>query len=274
MDKNKKGHFITEQEKSLAKIHELYDRVQGLDKSLEKLYPVTIAEEDTFYVFDLDASNTYKFVMEHPTPMPVPKGVMAAFPLDFYEMNPSAVVSKEVFNSVEGYVFIFHEFVHCYQWDNGESELKETLEIAQKAKKENDFMWEINYPFPYDDKKFMSETTQLNNHFKTRDYEQVLKYHRTMAKELSPMDYEYLIWQQWKEGFARYIENLIRAKLDLKLNSAPLESPFSRVSFYELGSKHIELLFATNSRLKGNIKDLFWEMLARQTRKSIPEKTV
>lgn len=134
MEKSKKEQFIKEQEKSLAKIHELYDRVKVLDNSLEKLYPVAIVEEDTFYVFDLNSRNEYKFVMEHPTPMPLPKGVMAAFPLEFYNMSPSAVVSKEIFNSLEGYVFIFHEFVHCYQWENGENELKENLEIAKKSK--------------------------------------------------------------------------------------------------------------------------------------------
>lgn len=121
-------------------------------------------------------------------------------------------------------------------------------------------MWEIEHPFPYDNHEFISETTQLNNHFKNRDYEQVLKYHKKFAEELNIVDYEYMIWQQWKEGFARYIENLIRANLNLKLNTAELEKPFSRVTFYELGSKHIELLVERDSKLKENIKELFFKM--------------
>ncbi|WP_353892683.1 hypothetical protein PRVXH_002051 [Proteinivorax hydrogeniformans] len=260
MDIKEKEQFIKEQEESLAKIHYLYDRIKILDNSLQKLYPVTVVEEDTFYVFDLNSKNKYKFVMEHPTPMPIPEGVMAAFPLEFYSMKPSAIVSKEIFNSLEGYVFIFHEFVHCHQWENGENELKESLEIAKKANKGSDYMWEINHPFPYNDKDFVSETIQLNNHFENRDYDKVLKYHRKLAKELSTIDYEYMIWQQWKEGFARYIENLIRAELSLKLNTAELRKPFNRVSFYDLGSKHIELLVDRESELKGNIKELFLKM--------------
>jgi len=40
-----------------------------------------------------------------------------------------------------------------------------------------------------------------------------------MRKYLKNHDYEYMIWQQWKEGFARYIENKIRNTLNVEKKS-------------------------------------------------------
>ena len=69
-----------------------------------------------------------------------------------------------------------------------------------------------------------------------------------------------MIWQEWKEGFARYIENLIRGRLGINRNTKELQIPFNRVCFYEIGSKYIDLLLDINIDLRGNIKDLYFRM--------------
>jgi len=66
-----------------------------------------------------------------------------------------------------------------------------------------------------------------------------------------------MVWQEFKEGFARYIENRIREKLQVYLNSNKLEEPFSRVIFYELGSRYISAILKENPQIKENIKCIY-----------------
>ncbi|MCB2289711.1 hypothetical protein LGK97_08030 [Clostridium sp. CS001] len=261
MNNEEKNKFLAKQVISLSKVNELHKQLKDIDGSLSKLYPITIVEDDTFFVFDLDVTGEkYEFKLEYPTPMQISKGVLAAFQLEFYNMKSSAIVSDDVFDSLEGYVFIFHEFVHCFQCENCESELRETLEIERKSRKENNFMWEINYSFPYENPIFIEKTMELDNYFNTRDYNRVSNYHKEIRGYLNKIDFEYMVWQEWKEGFARYIENLIRDRLGINRNTNKLQKPFDRVCFYEIGSKYIDLLIDVNAELKYNIKDLYYKM--------------
>ena len=262
MIKEEKSQFIAKQLTSLAKIHELHKQLKDIDVSLLKLYPVTIVEDDTFFVFDLDVTGEkYEFKLEYPTPIQIPKRVLAAFSLDFYNMKSSAIVSEEVFDTIQGYVFIFHEFVHCFQSENYEEEIRVSLEIERKSKEENNYMWEITHPFPYENPIFIEKVTEVENYFNTKDYKGVLNYHKQMRGCLSNIDFEYMIWQEWKEGYARYIENIIRARLGIAINTNKLQAPFDRVCFYEIGSKYIDLLVNGNANLKSNIKDLYYRMV-------------
>lgn len=261
MNHEVKKQFIAKQITSLGKIHELHRQLKDIDRSIEQLYPITIVEDDTFFVFDLDLTGKkYELKLEYPTPRQIPKGVLAAFPLDFYNMKSSAIVSEEAFESLEGYAFIFHEFVHCFQWENCENELREGLEIERKSREKKDFMWEITYPFPYENSVFMEKTMDLDRFFNSRDLSGVLNYHKEIKEHLTEIDFEYMIWQEWKEGFARYIENLIRDKLGINRNTKELQTPFNRVCFYEIGSKYIDLLLDINIDLRGNLKDLYFRM--------------
>lgn len=262
MESEEKKQFIHRQLASLKKIINLQKQIQDIDISLQGLHPITIAEDNTFYVFDLDAANeNYELKLEYPVQMQIPKGILAAFPLDFYNMKPSAIVTEEAFNNLDGYVAVFHEFVHCYQAETCENELRETLEIEGLSKKENNIMWEINHEFPYEDPIFIAKTNELNNCFSKMDYKNVINYYKDLKEYLNKIDYEYMMWQQWKEGYARYIENLVNDRLGLDRNANKLQAPYDRVSFYEIGSRYIALLLHINSSLKGNIKDLYYKMI-------------
>ena len=48
-------------------------------------------------------------------------------PLAFWNNRIACVVTGEVFGEPDGYVFIYHEFIHCAQWDCCEQRLKEGL---------------------------------------------------------------------------------------------------------------------------------------------------
>ncbi|WP_346935595.1 hypothetical protein [Clostridium sp.] len=219
---------------------------------------MAVVEEEYFFIFDLSEDNKcYEFKGEYKAPMTVPEKVLASFPLDFYDMKPAAVVSKDAFNTLEGYIFIFHEFVHCYQWEQGDNEIRETLEIAKIAKEKNDFMWELNHPFPYEDKVFINEASKLEVVDERLQCRDIMEYHKKMKKHLNHIDFEYMIWEEFIEGFARYIENLVRERFQVNLNSNRLETPFSRVIFYELGIRSISAILKENPEIKGNIKCIY-----------------
>jgi hypothetical protein len=74
------------------------------------------------------------------------------------------------------------------------------------------------------------------------------------------MDFEYMLWQEWKEGSARYFENLIRRELELPLASSRAKPPFDRVTFYAGGEALISLLVRQRPELTSNFEDLFYAM--------------
>jgi hypothetical protein len=253
MDNEKKTKFIEKQLLSINKIFPIFDKINKLDISLEQLYPIAIVEDNEFFIFDLNLSGKqYEYKSNFPSQMNLPNEILAAFPLEGYDGKMSAVVTHKVFDGIEGIVFIFHEFVHCYQYYNYETNIKETLTIAQEAEKKQDYMWELNYPFPYNNEEFIRKTMEINNGYDIR------KYHIEMKTILNEKEFEYMVWQEWKEGYARYIENLIREKVGIKKNSKKFTPPFDRVCFYEIGSKYIETLTNKNIELKNNLEKIFY----------------
>ena len=255
MDNEKKTQFIERQLISIKQIYPIFEKINKLDKSLEQLYPIAVVEDNDLFVFDLNLSGKqYEYKMNFPAKGNLPNEILAAFPLEGYEGRMAAVVTHKVFDNIEGIVFIFHEFVHCFQYYNCEMKIKETLTIAQEAEKKRDYMWEINYLFPYNNEEFIRKTMELNNGYDIR------KYHTEIKNILNEKEFEYMIWQEWKEGYARYIENMIREKIDIKRNSKILKPPFDRVCFYEIGSKYIETLIKRNTELKNNLEKIFYEI--------------
>jgi len=255
MDNEKKTEFIERQLISIKQIFKTYEKINKLDKSLEQLYPIAIVEDNDFFVFDLNLSGKqYEYKINFPSQMSLPNEILAAFPLEGYEGKMAAVVTHKAFDDIEDIVFIFHEFVHCFQYYHYEMKIKETLTIAQEAEKKQDYMWELNYPFPYNNEEFIRKTMELNNGYDIR------KYHTEIKTILNEKEFEYMIWQEWKEGYARYIENMIREKIGIKRNSKILKPPFDRVCFYEIGSKYIETLIKRNTELKNNLEKIFYEI--------------
>ena len=246
----------------LQKIFEVQDKIKDIHPFLGKVFPIAIVENNRFFIFDTDTSGRrYVFVKEEPTPMLVPKGVRAAFTLECYKNKVASVISGEIFESLEGYVIIFHEFMHCYQWETCEPKLKQNLGLARMAMRKKDYMWEINYPFPYEDSKFTKIYSSFLKALEENDYENIHKYRSQLKQILSEDDFEYMVWIEWKEGFARFIENQIRNRLGFKENHYGIEMPFHRVTFYEGGARFIHSLSRQKPELLVEIERLFYEML-------------
>jgi len=187
--------------------------------------------------------------------MPIPRDIRAAFPIPFYDNQCACIVTDDIFDELLGYPIIFHEFYHCYQSANGETDIRNTLSISKQAAKNKDYMWELNYPFPYDNKKIRdSYLKYLSIDY---DYAETKQVRRALKSSLSKADYEYLIWQEWKEGMARLVENELRKELGVGVTDSGEKSSFDRVSFYMGGEKYITQVISKKPSLRHDIKALF-----------------
>jgi hypothetical protein len=247
---------------SLQELFCYRNRVKSLHPFLNELHPVAIVENDTFYVFDLDETGSrYVFSRSAPTGMPVPEGIRAAFPLDFYDNRPACVVTGEVFDTPEGYVTIFHEFIHCHQWNNVEQGLRRELPLAVKALAEQDFMWEMNYPFPYGKPVFEKHYTAFIEALEMNDPAAAIIYRRELKDAISSFDFQYMVWQEWKEGFALFVENMIREHLGLGRNMVGRRMPYNRTVFYAGGEALIRSLSGEDPGLLTDLEALFHGMM-------------
>jgi hypothetical protein len=247
--------------KQLVRIFEYRDSLEGVHPFVKNLYPVAIAEDGYFYVFDLDETRKeYRIMAYEEIEMKVPKGIRAAFPLQFYDDKCACVVTGEVFDTPEGYITIFHEFVHCHQWHTVEPSLREILPLAQKSYQDGDNMWEITYHFPYEDKWFIETYQAFKNACIENDHKAVARLRAELATMLNDDDYQYMVWQEWKEGFALFIENKLRKHLNLERNKVGQSLPYNRTVFYAGGEAFINYLAGQNPDLQTNLKALFYSM--------------
>jgi len=242
----------------LQKIFEIQKEIMDIHPLLERVFPVVIAKDGHFLIFDVNLSGKrYAFIKKEPSPVPLPEKLRAAFPLECYENRIACVVSEDAFQALEGYVSIFHEFVHCYQWEICEQELRRELTVAKRETEKGNYMWEINYPFPYSSPEFEDTYFRFLDSLNTRNPEKVFKHREALKQILNREDFEYMVWQEWKEGFARFIENKIRRRLGLQENHGGLEKPWNRVLFYEGGARFIEFLCNQERESLTDIKAMF-----------------
>jgi len=248
-------------ETALQKVLELQRKISSIHPLFENTYPIAIVEGDTFLVFDVeDKGASYHLVRQAPTPMPIPVGVRAAFNLECYDNQIACVVTGDAFDTLEGYATIFHEFVHCHQASTCELKLKQSLEVARRAMAAGNYMWEIEHPFPYSNPDFVETYAALLQAVQANSGEEVLRAHRKLEKFLQPLDFEYLTWQEWKEGFARLIENCLQWRFNLLENHYGREQPYHRITFYEGGAGLIAALKEDKPELYHDLENLFWSI--------------
>lgn len=244
----------------VQKVFEVQGMIQDIHPFLERLFPIALVEDDHFLIYDLEPhSRRYALARSVATPMPIPQAVRAAFPLEGYGNRMACVVTGDVFDTLDGYVTIFHEFIHCQQAESCEQRLKQSLGIARQAQDAGDFMWEINHPFPYAAPDFVQCYAAF---LEAHDLSEVEGIRQQLRGILKPHDYEYMVWQEWKEGFARFIENQIKHRLGLPENHGGRAQPFDRVVFYEGGAHYIGQLGLQIPDLAVQIEALFERMFA------------
>lgn len=241
----------------LNRIFKIHEIVKQLHPSLQYVYPVAIAEDGQFYIFEPAANNTYRFIKQAVITAEIPKGIKAAYPLQENDYKMTCVVTGEVFDSMDGYAIIFHEFVHCAEFATVEMKLKENLDIYKLAIEQKDWMWELNYKFPYSKKEFTESYKALFSAMDRNDLDAIKEIRKKLKQFLSRNEYSYMTWVEWKEGFARWVENKTRNKLRVRENHTSRVEPFDRTTFYEGGSQLIELVFKTNPEIKPNLEKLY-----------------
>jgi len=243
---------------SLREIFSLRDQIKNIHPILENLYPVAVAEGEDLLIFKPDETRKiYVLEVRTPAPLPIPKGIRAAFPLEALGNKPACVVTGEVFDSREGYVLIFHEFVHCHQFLTCEPKLKERLSVYRRAMEKKDYMWELQHPFPYTDPAFERTYRRLLKALDSGAEAAVLESRQELRRILPEEDYDYLVWQEWKEGLARFLENRVRVRLGLAMNVGGRRGEFSRVSFYAGGEGIIQFLAGRDMNIPRDIEKTF-----------------
>lgn len=243
---------------SLDRLFELRERFAPLHPALEKVYPVAIVENKTFFIFEPSLKDgAYRQAATAPDTFDIPVGVRAAMPLAFWGNRMACVVTGEVFDEPAGYVVVFHEFVHCAEWDCCEQKLKEGLGIFREAMKRQDYMWELQFPFRYANPAFVKAYRALLEAWDAGDDAAAARERAALREALTPAEWEYLTWQEWKEGLARHLENRMRALVGLPENTNGGGQVFDRVTFYRGGDKLIRALERARPGISHDLEGLF-----------------
>ena len=245
----------------LSELLQIQKKIKHIHPFLENFHPIAIHSQKQLYIYDYDTlSCKYNFVKNTPPPFPLVDGIRASFPLSVYDGKPTCIVSPDIFDSLEEIVLIFHEFIHCTQANTVEFKIKNELAIHQQAMQNNDFMWELNHKFPYSDSLFIKYYDELLNAINLNDHQKVEQSRESLKNHLKEIDFEYMVWQEWKEGLARYIENKIKCELGLEQNFYGKEKPYHRISFYYGGEALLVYLFGQNESLYSDLEMLFEQL--------------
>jgi len=250
--------LVAQLNSSLKTLVQLQKTVIDIHPCLKEFHPVAIPYKDSLLIFDYDtAKSEYRFVKETAQPFSLPEGIQASFPLSVYDNKPTSIVNQSTFTNPSGYTTVMHEFIHCCQFNSVESELKKSLEIYNEAMKKKNYSWEIMHPFPYGDSVFIDYYNKFKASLDKNDIQSAKLYRDKIKSYLSRTDFEYMLWEEWKEGLARYVENKINERLNIKRNDYGRNEPYNRVSFYYSGELLISRLAESNPALPEDIKLLF-----------------
>lgn len=243
----------------IHRLLEVRELVKEVHAAFQSLYPIAVLSSDRkLHVFNVKEGR-YAYLGSFNAPTWVKGDVLAAFPLKVNGYRMTCVVNEEVFNTLEGLVFVLHEFVHCHQFETCELRVKERLSIAKRFERDGRFDWELTYDFPYGETSFIEAYSPFLEGLEG-DFD-LLKRCRAVLKDvLSLQDFEYMVWVEWKEGFARFLENRVRSLLGLEENHRGREAPFNREVFYEGGALLADLLVSRDVSLYEDLEKLFWEM--------------
>ncbi len=255
------SHAVDRQEPAAPKLDAALDRVVAIQRQLRDLhpafarvYPVAVVRDKTFYIYEQDAATgRYRLVKTAPDRMNVQAGLRAAMPLDFWDGRVACVVTPDAFDNLRGFIVVFHEFVHCHQWETCELRLKEKMGLYRSAMERKDYMWELQYAFPYTSEAFAGPYGAMLTTLANKEAAALPAIRGRLRQSLSPDEWDYMTWQEWKEGTARYLENQACLRLGEPANTGGVKPPFSRVTFYAGGEA---LIHALSAREPGIEKDL------------------
>lgn len=206
------------------------EKALGVSRLFSETYLVGVGEGARLFVFE-QKLQSYRYRAVVTLPIVIPRGTRAAFPIEALG-DMCCIITPECLDDPPSYIAVLHEMVHCFQGRHFEDALKRKLTIHRKAVETQNWMWEIQHPFPYGDSEYRMMLKGLDS----RELAEIVDRLASLQSRLEREDFEYMVWQIWKEGFARYIENGIRRLNGVAENieGSDWESP-NRTSLYHLG---------------------------------------
>lgn len=156
-------------------------------------------------------------------------------------------------------ITLLHEHFHQYQFTS-ENYYEEVNKLNLSAGDDTG-MWQLNYPFPYDNKEvaeqFKRYTTALfkvvSKAEKKRagsDFRSYLRERKKFQELLQPSDYRYFSFQIWQEGMARHTEYKFLKAMDQYVPSKEMTQLKDFTSFKNLK----ELFYQTELHLLESAK--------------------
>lgn len=241
----------------MRKIPALQAAVRDLHPLFERLYPIGIVEEDRLLVYDVDPGRrSYRLVRNSVIPGPVFERTRTTVPLPDYGNRPVCVVTRDAFDSVDDCIAVLHEFVHCAQWEDCESELATALTMAYKRVGQV-HVWEARYRFGYDNDRLVYAYRHMLAALEAGDLATGLSWHADAVAALTSLDREFMLWHEWKEGFARWLENRARRRLGVRRNENGRFGAFGPEAFHAGGAELIQLLVRTEPQLANQFAGLY-----------------
>lgn len=198
-------------------------------------------------------------------PASFPLNMAATFPLiDRFPVIVMGDIDHANFGKSRWSWTLLHEHFHQFQMlSDGYFQKTNELDLARDS---TDFMWQLNYPFPYEDmkigriidemcsilvKSWEDEEVSISKYFKLRN---------ELKKSISEKDYRYFNFQVWQEGLPRYLEvalvkeaissgytplNELLEEYNKEINQALKDPDFSnrkRILYYSLGAAEWNLI--------------------------------
>ncbi len=245
-----------EQLLKLSEITRIWQTAKEMHPAWHKLYPVCLIDDGNYKLYHPDGADNWTKVDEGKFGMRLPDGVKAAFPLPFGDHDMACILDVNCFHTKEDMAIVFHEFVHCYQSATCEHDIKATLRVAQENKHTNG-MWELEYAFPYDNELAGKTYIQMIEAAENKDRDEVIRLREMIRKNVTEQDWEYLCWQEFKEGTARFLQNELSKRLDAKPALSNRSLPINRVSFYEGGEMIIRLIMLDDEGIEKDFPRLW-----------------
>ncbi|MBR2566538.1 MAG: hypothetical protein IKE29_18240 [Paenibacillus sp.] len=245
----------------INELNELQRELVGLHPFFAEHHPVVVAHESLLYIYDYSLnSEQYEWVKTVPDDLYIPDDCINTMPVHHLDNRMCVIVTASVFKNVEQQVLLLHEYVHCSVYRKYNEQIVNRLQIKHKMTQLKRVTWEIQYEFPYEDESVAAGITSLLSALKSENLQRIQAARTALFESLTEEQAEYWSWLEWNEGFARYIENQIRAQYELEPNHAGDTAPFNHLVFYECGSEYIRLLVQEQPAYHTELEQLFDRM--------------
>lgn len=152
-------------------------------------------------------------------------------------------------NSSEWIITLLHEHFHQYQFT--QKDYYSGVNKLDLANGDETGMWQLNYPFPYENKSIGKLYDKLkvalidcidtkNQNDISRKFKKYKKLRSKLKSTLEPADYRYFSFQIWQEGIARYTEYRFLEEVFDYEPSIETKKLSDFISFKELKNKFYE----------------------------------